>query len=222
VSVPVLAASTLSYPSLDGSTNGLSVQLTHGTTSREDVNRPLATAVTGVGNSAYFSVLAKVVSVTGTGDYSFHLVGDNTLTGAGARFEGRVYFRAGTVAGTYNVGVQASGGSATPSYSTDLPVGSTVLLVVKLTMNSPAADTASLWVNPATGLGSEPAADFSATGDVTSLINPAIGITHVGMRQGTNGTLDLEADSIRVGTTWASVTPASAVVAAASNWSAYD
>jgi hypothetical protein len=134
------------------------------------------------------------------------------------------------VAGLYHLGVRVGGGASLAVYpsgtqlynSGDTNIGTlgqTNLVVMKYTFNAGAnADTVALWVNPDPGSfgGSEPAAttnDVPATpasamppGTVTEA--PA-GLQFFQVRggSGTSQSGILQIDNIRVGTTWADVTP---------------
>lgn len=171
----------------------------------EDVNLASAAALTGV---AYYSAILNVPNTTGlhptavAGDYSIALGG--TAGASVTSLPARIYFRTGTVANTFNIGVlNNSGGTATPTYAaTDYPVGTPLFVVVKYDF---ATNTASLFVNPALD-GAEPAATVTnATG---TTLAPAQ-IASVVLRQaGTaaTGTGNVEYDNIRVGGTYSYVT----------------
>ena len=195
--------SSLSFPGLLASTANRTAIVAGNS---EDMNFPLATAITG---TTYFSTLIKVLDDTqlnintAVGDYSLMLtsaVGTSTTT-----FQARVYFKKGTTAGKYSVGIlNNSGGTAAPTYiTTDLSINTTYLLVVKYDITT---NTASLFLNPTPGA-AEPAATVTNATGTTAAPTSILGFA---IRQGGNataGTGNMEIDEIRVGTTFASVTP---------------
>ncbi|WP_294824294.1 T9SS type A sorting domain-containing protein [uncultured Flavobacterium sp.] len=201
---------SLSFAGLAAST-GNRISIVAG--NNEDVNKPFTTAITS--GSAYYSALIKVQNTTGlnannvTGDY---FLGLTVTTGNGVdpnpevtSFYGRLYVKKGTADNTVNIGVlNTSGGTATPSYvATDFAVNTTLFVVVKYDF---ASNTATLWVNPTPG-GSEVAGTANATGSTAA----ATTLGGIFIRQGGNataGTGNVEIDEMRVGETYASVTPA--------------
>ncbi len=84
-------------------------------------------------------------------------------------------------------------------------INTTIFVVISYQIVSGTTnDVVKLWINPATG-GSEPSATLSATNGLTDLAN----INRILIRQdGASATPYIEMDELRIGTTWASVTPA--------------
>ncbi|MDW8295397.1 MAG: T9SS type A sorting domain-containing protein [Raineya sp.] len=170
----------------------------------EDLNKDIGADQTG---DVYFSALINVVNTTNmttTGDYFLHF-GATTGTSVTV-LAGRLHVRA-VGASNFNLGIlNQSGGTPVTTYlSTNFNVGTTYFVVVKYNTTS---NTASLWVNPSLG-GSEPAPDATNnTGTNTTAQVRSICIRQGG--SGSNTTGNIEIDEIRVGTTWASVTPAAA------------
>lgn len=199
----MITAGSLSYPGL--AAIGNKAALVAGNS--EDVNKPSAVAITGV---AYFSAVVNLPNTTGlhasgaTGDYS---IAAGATSGAGVTaFQGRIYFRAGTVADTFNVGIlNNSGGTVTPSYlPTDYPINTPLFLVVKYDFTS---NTASLWVNPALD-GAETAANTTNNTGTTAAPTQ---IASIIIRQGGSasiGTGNVEYDNVRLGASWSYVTSA--------------
>ncbi len=197
-----ISTGSLTYSGLSNSGN--KVALVAGNS--EDVNLSCGTAITAV---AYYSAIVNMPNTTGLhpntavpGDYSIAL--GSTAGASVTGLPGRIYFRTGSVADTFNVGVlNNSGGTATPSYlATDYPVGTPLFVVVKYEI---ATNTASLFVNPALD-STEPAA--SATNNTGTTAAPAQ-IASVALRQGgnaTTGTGNVEYDNVRVADNWAYVT----------------
>lgn len=195
--------SSLSYPGLLASTGNRTSMIAGNS---EDVNFPLPTPLTG---TVYYSSLVKVLDDTQlmanatTGDYglAFTSVASTSTT----NFQGRIYFKKGSVAGTFLVGIlNNSGGTAAPTFiSTVLSINTTYLFVVKYDL---AANTASLFVNPTPG-STEPAATVT---NVTGTTAAPAQIAGFVIRQGGNataGTGNIEIDEVRVANTWAAVTP---------------
>lgn len=197
--------SSLAYSGLATST-GNRITLVAG--NGEDINK----GVTGISGTGYFSFLLKVSNTTGlttaaAGDY-FIGFGNVNTTGLTV-YAGRVFIKAGATAGTFQLGIlNTTGGTTVTTFgATEYPVGTTVLVAVKLnTTTSPY--TANLFVNPVPGA-AEPAATSTNTSGTSTTSFTTFG--SVAIRQAgsvTVGTGNLEIDEIRAGSTWASVTPA--------------
>jgi hypothetical protein len=196
---------SLSYPPL-ASPQGNRVQIVR--TNSEDVNRGFTAVTSG---TLYYSALIKFIDTLGLaansdnfGDHFLHF-GTTSGSSSVSTFFARLHIRKGSSSNTVQVGV-ANRGSATtvqPTFSTsNLAVNQTHFVVVKYDFASGAA---SLWVNPTTNFGATTEAGGALTNTVgTTSISQAASIC---IRQGTN-TGNIEIDEIRVGQTWASVTPA--------------
>lgn len=199
---------SLSYTGLSSSLgNSIAVS----TANTEDVNKGFAAQTTG---SVYYSALISAQNTTGTtansatGDYLLHLGTYSTGTNPSlSLFQARIYVRKGVGTDTVNYGIlNNSGGTAAPSFaSADFPINQTVLLVVKYNI---ATNTASLFVNPSTG-STEPTT-ASATNNTGTTAAPAM-VDYFCLREGSS-TGNFQIDEVRVGTTFAQVTP-SAVLA---------
>jgi hypothetical protein len=197
------AGNSLSNPNL-ASSAGNRVAITR--TGSEDVNRAFSGAITS--GAAYYSVLVKAIDTVGIGsEYFLHFVENSGASASG--FFARLHVRRGSANNTVNFGIlNNSGGTATPTFNTtNLPVGQTHFLVVKHDLGT---NTSSLWVNPTTNFGGSEPGGATTNNSGTNNETRAAGIA---IRQGgtsSSGTGNLEIDEIRVGTTWASVTPAAA------------
>ncbi|MGQ9848125.1 MAG: T9SS type A sorting domain-containing protein, partial [Bacteroidales bacterium] len=196
---------SLDYPGLQPSI-GNKIYLTGNTLLlKRDVNA----AVTINGNVAYYSALINLVDTTNLSENAFeknyfmHFASE-----AGNTFNDNQFFArlAATTTGatTYKLGISSSSTTFT-SFPTDLNCGTTYLIVVKYNKST---GKATLWVNP-TSLGTtEP-----TSGSVTSSDSfTASGIASICIRNGystvvNGGTPKMYIDEIRVGETWASVTP---------------
>lgn len=196
--------SSLSYAGFEASA-GNRATLVAG--AAQDYNK----AVTGLGlGIAYYSFLLKVTNTTGlitTGEY-FTGFGNSSGTSV-TIFCPRVFVKTGSTAGTFNLGIQNyTGGTPTSTYTGDYPVGTTVLVVVKLNLTT-APYAASLFVNPVPGA-AEPAATVSNNSGTQTNFGSIASIFFRQAGSASSGTGNLEIDEIRAGLTWASVTPAAA------------
>jgi hypothetical protein len=195
---------SLAFPGLPNSV-GNRITLVAG--NAEDINK----SVTGLTTVGYYSFLLKVsdslgLSTNANGDY---FIGFTTATGASTIFASRVYVKK-AAGNNFLLGIQnASSGTVTTTFSSTVyPIGTTVFVAVKLDKStSPIA--ASLYVNPTPGA-VEPTP--TVTNNMGTAPLPAIGALF--MRQAgttTTGTGNLQIDEIRVGATWADVTPAAII-----------
>ena len=171
----------------------------------EDVNKAI-TGITGIG---YYSFLLKVTNTTGLSASGDYFTGFGGTAGASVTiFAPRVFVKAGVTTNTFTLGIlNTTGGTPapTPTYSAEYPVGTTVLVVVKLDATTSPIQ-ASLFVNPTAGA-SEPAATVTSSAGTNTFANFA----SIFLRQAgssTSGTGNLQIDEIRVGSTWEFVTPA--------------
>lgn len=201
--IDVLAGS-LNYPGLATSAgNKIYLPGANATTPR-DINRSF-TASTAT--TQYFSLLIKVIDNTqlsaaasNNGYFmSFGGASGATVTSLGARL-GLVSTNAGA---NFRLNISNnSGGTNTYSENpVDLTFGTTYLVVVKFD-RSASPTVASLWVNPTSLGGTEPATTItnnSGTATFTSFSSICV--------RNSTATPKAEIDEIRVGTTWASVTP---------------
>lgn len=197
-----ITAGSLNYTGL--TSQGNRTQIIAGNS--EDVNLASAAPLTGV---AYYSALINLPNTDGlalntdtVGNYFLMLATTAGTTGV-TGFNGRIYVRAGSTAGTFNLGIlNGPGGTATPTYTGDLTAATTYFVVVKFDF---ATNTASLWVNPAIG-GTETAPTVTnATGTTAA---PAQ-FASIAIRQAGNvtaGTGNIDIDEVRLGSTWAYVT----------------
>ena len=197
---------SLYYAGLEAST-GNRLAFTAGNS--EDINK----AITGITGTGYFSFLLNVPTTTGLSTIGDYFTGFGSTTGASVTvFSPRVFIKSGTTANTFQLGVlNTTGGTPapTPSYSTEFPIGTTVLVVVKLNA-SVSPMQASLFINPTPGA-IEPSASVASSAGTNSFSNFAsIFLRQTGSASA--GTGNIQFDEFRVGSTWASVTPACAQV----------
>ena len=106
----------------------------------------------------------------------------------------------------YKIGVRHGLSGATYASSAATILGSTSLIVVGYTFNlSTGDDVVSLWLNPTSLGGSAPAADVSFS---NSALADSTGLSVVGIKyQGASAQGFWNLDSLRIGDTWADVTP---------------
>lgn len=198
--IDVLSGS-LSYAGLATSTGNRVLLPGNNATTPRDINR----AITVSGTTVYYSTLINVIDNTQlsstTPSYFMGLgttAGAN-VTGLGARL-GIVSSNSGA---NYRLSVQNTSGG-TPTFTenaVDLTFGTTYLVVVKYdTAASPTVVT--LWVNPSNLGATEPSSTVTNNSGTTAFATTA----SIFLRN--NGTTPkVEIDEVRVGTTWAEVTP---------------
>ncbi len=202
-----VSAGSLSYAGLPASQGG-KVTLLNGT-GFEDTGLDIAGQNSG---SVYASFILNVVNPGNTaGDYFFHFSSAGTNS---TDYRTRVRVRQGSGGPTtFNIGLN-HGNSDPIWWSGDLPVGTPVFVVAAYNFVDSGDDTSSIWINPALGQPTSPAADGTATAtlDLTTL-------GRIGLRQGSGNTsLNVELDELRISTSWTDVTPTNAAVG---DWSVY-
>jgi hypothetical protein len=128
-------------------------------------------------------------------------------SGSTSLFGSAVWTRLSTTAGKYNVGISTRSNSTVTWLATDLTPGTPCFIVATYDINAGVGDdVARIWLNTTAIGGAEPAADAIAVAgtDLTS-------VARVFLRQDNPAnTPFIEFDELRVGTTWASVTPSGA------------
>lgn len=200
LTTPSNSGNSLAYTGLAAST-GNRAKLIAG--NNEDVNK----AITGITGTVYYSFLLKVADTLGLSTAGDYFIGIGTAAGTtGAGTFGAKVFLKKVSGNNYQIGILNTTGTAN-YYTTSLPIGTTVFVAVKFNATS-APTSAALFLNPLPG-GTEP----SATATSNTTIGTYAGIGSLFLRQAgnaTSGTGNIEVDEIRVGATWASVTPAGA------------
>jgi hypothetical protein len=199
-----VTAGSLTYSGLAASTGNKVILPGANSTTPRDVNR----AVTTTSKVVYYSVLLNVVDNTQlktTPDYFMALGATSgaNVTTLGARLG--ISSATGT---NYRLSILNTSGG-TPVYienAVDLAFGTTYLVVVKYDFSA-ALTAATIWVNPSSLGGTEPASSVATNTSGTSTFTVANSIT---LRNSAN-TPKVEIDELRVGTTWADVTPAAAL-----------
>lgn len=180
---------------------------------------------TGDLSTAYYSLLLNVSSdLTGIAPntfttqsslgygYNYGLLAafsdsSSATGGLGTQISG-IYLRAGSTAGTIDIGIGGNRGGI--SWSSDLAGNTTYFLAADFIAGSP-GDTSSLWIDPALGQSSAPATLLTEDGSQSggfgdNLVSAFVLTSNSGLP--TDG---IAVDEVRVGTTWQDVTPAGAV-----------
>jgi hypothetical protein len=196
-------AGSLSYTGLQASTgNKVYVPGSNGTVPR-DVNTPISI---GTPTVAYWSALVNIVDNTQLGTTGDYFMGFGATAGSSVTvFGGRVGIKSSGTGFRFTITNASSGTPTLTDNGSDLSFGTTYLIVVKYD-KSASPTVATMWVNPSSLGGTEPAGGVtnnSGTGAFAAFASMFI-------RNG-SGTPKAYYDEIRAGTTWASVTPASAV-----------
>jgi hypothetical protein len=188
---PVIASGNLSVPGL-ASPTGNKVSFLSG-----NIQEAIGALNTYNTDTVYFSLALSLTSVPTTATYSLGLSTSNTNYGA------TVWLQA--AGSDYNIGL-ANRSTSTPTYDTTaFALNTTVFLVGAYTFVSGTGnDVSTLWINPSAatfGAETAPAFTLQATGgtDMTA-------ITQFLLR-GAAGSPAGEIDELRIGTSWASVTP---------------
>ncbi len=198
---------SLNYAGLQASTgNKVRIPGINGTVPR-DINR----AITGSGATvAYYSFLLNVLDGTqlsGTMNDNGNFIHFGQTAGTALTiFYGKVSIHS-VAGGAYRIGI-SNAATGTPTYTefaSDLAFGTTYLVVVKHDFNGASNDISTLWVNPGSLGGSEPAGGVTnSSGTATT----ATAFASIAIRN-SSATPKADIDEIRVGTSWASVTPVS-------------
>lgn len=199
----LVTSGSLSYPGLPASTGNKVAYDGTGSDNYRVFGTPVTTG------STYFSFILNVSALgglTATGGYFTTLV----QTGSTSAFGGAVWTRLSTTPGKYNVGVSTRSNSAVSWVATDLDPATPYFVVATYDIIAGAGnDVARLWLNTSAIGGSEPAPDVTA---VVGTDLTAAGVERVLIRQdNASNTPFIEFDELRVGITWADVTPGGAV-----------
>ena len=204
-----VVSGSLNYTGLLASTgNRISLPGSNATVPR-DINR--SAGLIPSQNVTYYSFLLNVTDATqlattfgtaGNGYFVHLCASSGTTTGS---FSAKVYIRSSNTAANFRLGISESGN--TPVETTgDLSFGNTYLVVVKYVFNNTAGnDLATMWVNPSSLGSTEPAGGVNGPGSV-NLAGYNSANTGFCIRNA-SATPKADIDEIRVGTTWASVTP---------------
>ena len=161
--------------------------------------------------SVYYSFILNVSSLGGLGTTGGYFT-SITQAASTTAFGSSVWTRKSSTSGKYNVGVSTRSNSAVSWLAADLDLGTSYFIVVSYDIIAGTAnDVARIWLNTSAIGGAEPAADATS---VPGTDLGAVGIDKILIRQdNTTNTPFIDMDELRVGTTWASVTPGGSVPA---------
>jgi len=173
-----------------------------------------ASAITS--GTVYFSLAMKLTNITGLSSSGVFWAGFNNATGAQTSIPTvvatRIYTRAAT--GGFNLGLSKANGTSSDWVwdNTALTVNAVIFLVGSYTFNDSSTndDVASLWINPAAstfGMANPPTPTLvtSSGGDISSAAIYSFLIMNRDSAEPAGGVVD----ELRIGATWASVTPPS-------------
>lgn len=201
----VIASPSLSYAGLPASTgnrvtfDGIGI----------DAGKSFTSQTSG---TVYFSFLLNVTSLGSLGTTGGYFTGFIQTNATNTNYGATTWLRAN--GSGFDIGLNARTTAANTVWSsTPYSLNTTYLVVIAYQIVAGASnDVVRLWINPATG-GSEPAPLLSATNTGTDFTTTAgTGVGAILIRQATNAseTPFVEMDELRIGTTWADVTPAGA------------
>ncbi|MBK6380322.1 MAG: hypothetical protein IPF72_11655 [Chitinophagaceae bacterium] len=153
--------------------------------------------------SSFILNVSALGSLNTTGGYFAGFIQSGSTT----TFGDAIWTRLSTTAGRYNVGVSTRSNSAVTWLAADLVPGTPCFIVTAYDIVAGSAnDVCRIWLNTAAIGGSEPAADATSVAG-TDLTSAA----RFFLRQvASTGTPFIEFDELRIGTTWADVTPSGA------------
>ena len=180
------------------------------TTNEDGANLPIVGMVTdnvGTLNSANTTIGGPVLNIT-------------SASGSGGLYQLGIKMGGGVAGAVYPPGGQ----TYTPGNTNGtVTFGQTNLVVMKYTFASAGSDTVALWVNPSSSSfgGSEPAAtmnDVAATNASGFTSGAASGLGYFQIRGGSGTAAGvLQMDNVRIGSTWADVTPTCVTAGITSN-----
>jgi len=191
-------AGNLSYTGIAPSTGNKLNFFSNGNSVSRDINR----AFTSTANALYFSALINILDSTqvrAAGDYFMHFGATagaaNTIFGA--RFGSKI---ANNGNNFRFILMNTSGGTFTDN-GTDLSFGTTYLVVVKYDKGA-SPTVATMWINPTSLGGTEPTGSISNNSSTSAFAT----FGSICLRNSAT-TPKAFIDEIRVGATWAEVTP---------------
>ncbi|MBK8521668.1 MAG: hypothetical protein IPL54_12675 [Chitinophagaceae bacterium] len=192
-------AGSLTYPGLAPSTGNKVIFEGTGT----DYYTNFTSQTSGSIYSSFILNVSALGSLNTTGGYFAGYIQSGSTT----TFGDAIWTRLSTTAGRYNVGVSTRSNSAVTWLAADLIPGTPCFIVTAYDIVAGAAnDVCRIWLNTAAIGGSEPAADATSVAG-TDLSSAA----RFFLRQvASTGTPFIELDELRIGTSWADVTPSGA------------
>lgn len=192
--------SPLTYAGYMDKAIGCAAQIEDKTTSDEDLYKTFPNSTKITSGTAYMSALFKVTKNVVTENPTYFLAMTKGTTGEYCK----LFVLKGSTETTYKIGITKTVTTANKVvyYSEELTVGTTYLCVLGYTwVDGTTNDIASLWINPATNLKTQPTADAqeSSSSDATELNG-----FELQQRCTYNSTCPVAiVDGIRVATNWA-------------------
>ncbi|MBN8570567.1 MAG: T9SS type A sorting domain-containing protein [Ignavibacteria bacterium] len=170
-----------------------------------DYYRPFTNQTSGTVYASFLLNVTNISAQSTAGGYTFGYMENNSTSNFGAT----VWIRNNAAAGTtqYNIGVNPRTTIANTVWAPNvLDVNTTYMVVISYQIVAGAGnDIVKMWINPVSFGGTEPNSDLTATNTGTDLTT---GVQRFFCRQDAAATTPtLSMDELRVGTTWAEVTP---------------
>lgn len=170
-----------------------------------DYYRPFTNQTSGTVYASFLLNVTNISAQSTAGGYTFGYMENNSTSNFGAT----VWIRNNAAAGTtqYNIGVNPRTTIGNTVWAPNvLDVNTTYMVVISYQIVAGAGnDIVKMWINPVSFGGTEPNSDLTATNTGTDLTT---GVQRFFCRQDAAGTTPtLSMDELRVGTTWAEVTP---------------
>jgi len=190
----------LTYTGYTGSGIGGAITMAHQSGSAQDVNRAVGPFTA---DAVYCSFMLNVTASGGTtGDYNFSF-GATTGTNV-TDLKARLFFKDGSVANTFKVGISKAGAAAATTFTTtDYPIGTPILVVIKYKfITGSGNDEASAYVFTSGVPATEPTTPTILAPDNTGTDLGAAGVVSICLRQGTVGVGACTMDGIRVANGW--------------------
>lgn len=196
-----IQSGSLTYTGLVASTGNKILFPGNNTTTPRDINRPITATASKI---AYYSALVNVTDNTQLSATVAYFMGLGATAGASVTSLGGRLGIASSNTG-FRLSIQNTS-TGTPTFTEvplDLTFGTTYFVVVKYDITTAGATVATLWVNPTSFGGAEPVggvSNSSGTGSFTTFASVFL--------RNSSGSPKAGIDEIRVGVTWADVTPA--------------
>ncbi len=189
---PVIAAGNLAVTGLTAP-SGDKVSFAGG-----NIREAIGSLATYNSDTVFFSIALQLTTVPTSTTYSLALATGNTNYGA------TVWLQASDT--EFNIGLGNRSSGVTPTYTTgSFALNQTIFLVGSYEfVEGTANDVSRLWVNPSS---STFAADSAPIPTLTSTGGTDLNAVSQFLIRGASGSPAGEVDELRVGTTWASVTP---------------
>ncbi len=168
------------------------------------------------GTTLYYSMLLQVSDITGLTTTTGGIIAGFSNLASGSMVNpptsiSALFAEAGADAGTFRLSVERNATPTSTNYSSEIPLGNTVFVVVAhQIVSSTNNDVVSLWINPdVSTLGATPPTPTIqgvSTGGDANLSTGSFILYQRGSNPAQFGNTGVTADEIRIGTTWADVT----------------